>query len=627
MNFFGDLVKVYEQNEDLAGKVDESGPTLVPIAHNSVNVQIEVRIDGQGNYISARPLDKEETVTIIPATPAAVNRTSKPAAYPLSDKIVYMAGDFAQTMTDEKKRDKAIEQHKLYLAELSNWASSANAPVEIKAIQQYISKGTLLADLMSDNFEDKDKKKIAKGDLFARFIVDSKPVFQDQLIFHNWTRFYLESQQDHEESQPIGIDYITGKRGITTKSIEAGISSRDNNAKLISANDDSAYTYRGQFLGDDYYSVSYESSQKMVHALSWLVRRQAIYVDNRAFVFWGTGGTEKPLDVATLLTGFRSAGHFDKKTQDKNSNVEDARAVATQYRDRLRGLVANMSDDETVSIAALDAATTGRMAVVYYNVLDGSSFKQNVMSWGDTASTNRFFKDHVERYTPNFSEIINLAYGNGSNGSRFKKLSKQVMTQLVSAVISGRALPDDIYRAAFRRIKHPLGYSDSPQGTAGTQIWENDMCKHAALIGYRNGGGNEMTTEELNRDRSYVFGKLFAVMNEVEKLSMNIQRQRNSSVTDRQTTAMRFMTNYMERPATTWNRLLSTVNQSYISRLGGGTRARYERAYLDLIHQLGDGMTDEPLEYNFSRGFADQTVELREARAEAKKKREEQKND
>lgn len=136
-----------------------------------------------------------------------------------------------------------------------------------------------------------------------------------------------------------------------------------------------------------------------------------------------------------------------------------------------------------------------------------------------------------------------------------------------------------------------------------------------------------MTTEELNRDRSYVFGKLFAVMNEVEKLSMNIQRQRNSSVTDRQTTAMRFMTNYMERPATTWNRLLSTVNQSYISRLGGGTRARYERAYLDLIHQLGDGMTDEPLEYNFSRGFADQTVELREARAEAKKKREEQKND
>lgn len=627
MNFFGDLVKVYDQNQDIAGKVDESGPTLVPIAHNSVNVQIEVRIDGQGNYISARLLDKDEAVTIIPATPAAVNRTSKPAAYPLSDKLVYVAGDYASTIAGEKKHKKAIEQHKLYLAELSKWASSPNAPLEIKSIQHYVSKGTLLSNLMSDNFTDKDKKKIAKGDFFVRFIVNSKPVFRDQSIFDNWTRFYLELQQSDEVSQCIGIDYITGKRGITTKSIEAGVSSRDNNAKLISANDDSAYTYRGQFFGDDYYSVSYESSQKMVHALSWLVRRQSIYVDNRNFVFWGTGGIEKPLDVATLLTGFHSAGHSGEKGVEKSSSIEDAKIVATQYRDRLKGLIAKVSDDETVSIAALDAATTGRMAVVYYNVLSGSSFKRNVMNWENTAFTNRFRNGKDERYTPTFREIINLAYGRGSNSSRFQELSKRAMTQMISAVITGGAIEEDVVHAAFQHIKHSSSYKDIPHGLTGRRLWENDVFSLAALVSYDNHGGQIMTQEELEQDRSYLFGRLLAVMDYAEATAMRKLRQRNSSVTDRPTTAMRFITNYVERPATTWIRIMTTVQQSYINRLKSAQATSLRDMYVKLVKQLGDGMNDEPLNYFVSRGLADQIFDFQKSEAEAKKKREEQKND
>lgn len=52
------LADTYDVYADLAGVVRDDQPVLLPISHSTFNAQIEVTIDGQGNYVDSRKLEK-----------------------------------------------------------------------------------------------------------------------------------------------------------------------------------------------------------------------------------------------------------------------------------------------------------------------------------------------------------------------------------------------------------------------------------------------------------------------------------------------------------------------------------------------------------------------------------------
>lgn len=63
------LAETYDVYADLAGKEENDQPMLLPVFHSTFNAQIEVTIDGQGNFKDARRLEKGKgVVTIIPVT-------------------------------------------------------------------------------------------------------------------------------------------------------------------------------------------------------------------------------------------------------------------------------------------------------------------------------------------------------------------------------------------------------------------------------------------------------------------------------------------------------------------------------------------------------------------------------
>ena len=84
---------------------------LAPIGHTITKANIEITIDGEGKFLLAGAVAKEDEKTIFPVTEDSAGRTSSPVAHPLCDQLQYLLP------IQEKK-------HKLYVDQLSRWNDS-----------------------------------------------------------------------------------------------------------------------------------------------------------------------------------------------------------------------------------------------------------------------------------------------------------------------------------------------------------------------------------------------------------------------------------------------------------------------------------------------------------------------
>lgn len=92
MSWAASLCALYDANAWRAGNVENwNGKPLVlmPLGYDTMKAQIEVIIDGDGNFISARTLDKSEAETIVPYPD---RRTSGVKALPLCDVFLILPG-------------------------------------------------------------------------------------------------------------------------------------------------------------------------------------------------------------------------------------------------------------------------------------------------------------------------------------------------------------------------------------------------------------------------------------------------------------------------------------------------------------------------------------------------------
>lgn len=608
MTIFQDLVKVYDNNQSMVGKFEldnfDKPYTLLPASHVSVGVQLEVTLSLEGEFIMVSEVSKDDSTTVIPATIKSANRASAPEAHPLQDKIKYVAGDYAEYAPTDKKAPVFRE---LYINLLGEWAESAQTNSKIQAVFKYQQQNRLLQDLIktgeielakNGQLSSKDK------DLFVRFNVKEQDpkapvIWQDRNMFQSWIDFYATKLA---VEQPVDIDYLSGKKVPTTKLNEKNINPATSGAKLISANDSANFTYRGIFHDDEFYSAGYESSQKMAHALKWLIQRQGLKSDTRVFVFW-TDESDENQKVAKA-TGTVYSGSALLQSLVKKKKVEDkpqtGEAVAQSYNSRLLGYVDELSGNGTIHAMFLDAATTGRMATVYYNSMVGGTFKKNLELWSNNCGLQI---NSQTVWTPSARRLVQSAYTNGRGGQRADVILKRALSQLMISIINGQAISEDLLRALFRKLIHPQGYDSLKQ-------WQNDLFNYTAAYHYNAHlkGGGTMGLDRSETDRSYLFGRLLAIADRIENSAVYRKQQRNDNVSERLTTAYRFMTNFAEQPGTTWKRIYLSVVRSYLGTLSGGSQAYYEDEVNTILDALGDGNSDEPLSMRFLTGFAQQHV-------------------
>ena len=89
------LPKLLATYDECKGKEPQGSTPLMPICHSTQNAQIEIVLDGAGQFRRASGLEKAQGVTLIPCTEASGGRSGKkPVNHPLHDKLQYLAQDF-----------------------------------------------------------------------------------------------------------------------------------------------------------------------------------------------------------------------------------------------------------------------------------------------------------------------------------------------------------------------------------------------------------------------------------------------------------------------------------------------------------------------------------------------------
>ena len=607
MAWMNTLYRTYEANARMAGLPVEGVP-LSLVAHMTANAQVEVWVDSSGNFCGADTLGKDEGKTIIPVTEASASRSSGDAPHALCDTLSYIAGDFGQYLTDQKAADKSNVKFKKYLDALKSWAQSPDTHPKVQAIYAYAAKAQMTRDLIESGIlEAADGKLLNKKisgaayeKVLVRFrVIGTQPdaVWQDSSLFASHIRRYAASQRETKD-----ICYLAGKPETTSTNHPKGIVAANYGAKLISANDSANFTYRGRFAtAEEACAISYEATQKVHSALTWLAARQGVTAgiqNKRTYICWNPNG--KPvvnLDNPLAL----------EEDDEPRSYTEEG------YRDRLiktlNGHRNRLDNNDEIVVIGLDAATTGRLSIVYYNELRASDFYDRLTHWGLTCCWyfTRFTqekKPYIVKWTPLTKQIVSCAFG--TEQGNFLEVSDKVMKEqyqrLLSCMLDGKPLPRDILHAAVLRASMPLAYSYGNR--------ERILSTACALIAKYHEDREEgvrisMALDYENRDRSYLFGRLLAVLEKAERVTFTNGETREPN-------AIRLQNAFVNHPMSTWKILEEKLNP-YFQRMLPGWREFYRGMLEEIIEKLPSQSPQElnrPLEELYLIGYYLQRAEL-----------------
>lgn len=606
---------------------------LLPVAHTTQLVNIEVELDQNGNFQDARLLAKDEQTTIIPCTEESSARTSGVVPHPLVDKLQYIAADYPAYGGTKKSG------WNLYHTQLQDWCSSPYADAKVCAVLRFLEKGCLIASLVqkhilfldengkmptkwTGNKDEKPKilETLASADQtesFVRFRVGGIDLAQDEAVRESFIHYYEMKQQR--------VDYCTvqGKQMAVSTLSPYKIRNPGDRAKLISSNDSTNYTYRGRFVtAEQALSIGYETTQKAHSALRWLISKQGCSNGDQTVVVWGTKGEPIPdITADSMDLGDDFAAAFAQLGQPQLPPATESE-YAERFNKAIQGYGKALDEKANTVVMILDSATQGRLSIRYYRELAGSELMKNITDWHRNFAWKLNYRSAPESAepgqkpkwkrvsfwgAPSPADIAKAAYGEKAD----KKIIQQTVERLVPCITEGKYLPRDLMLSAVHRATAGIGLEPwEYQKTCGI------AC--ALICGYYHRNKKEdfvMTdgkyVDETIDDRSYLFGRILACAEQIER---RVQSQTGET---RPTNAERLRLVFVQRPAKT-TALLQQKLTPYLNRMraNGVSRDKRYSTLQELVGRLGaEKYTNKPLNELYLLGYACQMMDFREENA------------
>lgn len=558
------IQKLYETYERCWGHEPDSADPLMPICHTMQQAHIEIVLDGNGSFKRASVLDRGANNTLIPCTEESGGRSGKkPVNHPLCDKLQYVAGDyltFGGKVTSGFSSDPA-EPHRAFLASLKAWSESQYGPPKLKAIFDYIQHGRLISDLVDSKILHVDEKgklldkwggdkdqapaifKIISNnqtqkDAFIRWRVEEvgDPVsgtWEDDALISAWIAYYQSTQIKR------GYCMVSGKETFLAVQHPAKLRHGGDKAKLISSNDTSGYTFRGKFLDSDQAAgVSFDVTQKAHNALRWLIKRQGYHNGDQTVVSWSVSGKPVPDPLKDSLSLFLTIEEIAQLTAEPDhADIGDAgQAFALRMKKAIAGYRAKLDPTEDIVIMGLDSATPGRMAITFYRELKGSDFLDRIQAWHKQyAWLQNFSKESRFVGTPAPRDIAVAAFGRRLDDT----LSKTTVERLLPCIVEGRPFPRDLVDSIVHRTCNRVGLDHWE--------WEKNLGIACGLYnGFFKEREYQMTLEAERTSRDYLYGRLLAIAEHIEGRALYVGGE------SRDTSAVKLMQRFADRPASTW---------------------------------------------------------------------------
>jgi CRISPR-associated protein Csd1 len=587
---------------------------LLPICHTTQKVQIEIVIDGEGNFRRANVIPKDVARTIIPCTEESGGRTRGEAPHPLCDKLQYVAADYSMWCGSKKP------YFAFYISKLEDWCESEFSHPKSVAVLKYVKKKNVIGDLITHHvlIADKDGKLLtmwdkkigetvpkifevlpSQEDAFIRWVVEipgnpETKVWKDKTLWQSWIGYYTSTKKERS------LCYVTGENDFTADQHPAKLRNDGDKAKLISSNDSSGFTFRGRFLtANQAATVGFETTQKAHFALRWLISHQGYRNGDLAIVAWATSGAPIPklTDDPLSILG------FDELPTDELPTASTAQVVATKLKKKIAGYGKELGNTTDIVVMCLDSALPGkgRMAITYYRDLTGSDFLQRINDWHESCAwihrygsievQDKISGKTINKYIPFIgapapNDIAEAAYGRRIDD----KLRKVTIERILPCIIDGIQIPRDIVESTVRRACNRIAIEKWE--------WNKTLSIACALFRKYNRKENYGMALDLNRKtRDYLYGRLLALAESLEEWALNKAHE------ERVTNAARLMQRFAERPYSTW-RTIELALTPYKARLGGKSKKR-QRMIDEVIASFdgNDFLDDRRLSGEFLLGY------------------------
>jgi CRISPR-associated protein Csd1 len=620
MNWIQSLNETYENCQNSIGYSTEAQRPLLPICHITTQTHIEVVIDGNGTFREARLVDKDDSTTIIPATESSASRAgSKPESHPLSDKLQYLAGDFVDFGGDVTSgfAKNPTEPYDKFHELLTNWCNSQYSHPKARAVLAYVRKKTLMRDLANQRIlfvdangellskdqvkRDKNTKDIfsvlnAQDNAVVRWVVQipsdlESKAWCDVTLWESWTTYYLNSKEVR------GVCLVTGQNQILTSNHPKYIRREGDNAKIISSNDTSGFTFRGRFITDTQAcGVGLETSQKAHYALAWLISRQGYQAGDLAVVAWAVSGARVPQPTEDTYTAL-----YGNLAPEENKIADTAQDVGIRLKKKIAGYRQEIGERGDVVVMAVDSATPGRLSIVYYRTLNGSEFLDRIENWHETCAWRHTYHaievrdekgNTKNRYLPFVgapapSDIATAAYGSRLDD----KLKKATIKRLLPSIVDGQPIPRDLVASVLRRASNPAGLSGYD--------WNKALTIACALYRkYKHGKENlDMSLDQNRKTRDYLFGRLLAIADVLEERTLSDAEKK------RPTNATRYMQQFSQRPFSTWKQIHELLTPYFMRQADNASYYKWLIAQVEDMFTPEDFMSNKPLTGEYLLGY------------------------
>ncbi|MCM1537667.1 MAG: type I-C CRISPR-associated protein Cas8c/Csd1 [bacterium] len=618
------LAETYDVNAGLAGRDKNGQAVLLPISHSTFQAQIEVTIDLNGNYQDAKKLEKgSDAVTIIPVTEDSAARSSGIAPHPLCDKLCYAAGDYTAYTGDDKEA-----YFDAYIEQLRDWAEAEDTHPMVQAVYQYLKKKTLIQDLVTSKVlelnEDgrlTDHTKLqGQGQTGAnvRFVVLGselpQEVWKNQTLYQKYIRHY------QQRSGEKALCYASGRMEVCSDKHPSKIRSSGDKSKLISGNDETGFTYRGRFVSKEQaVSVGYDASQKAHNAIRWLIQKQGYTRDDMAIVAWIVNRDMPVPDMMKdSVNAYGGMDDFDfdfdtigTDTLNDVDRYDTGKLFAEQFRRAVNGYIGKFHPEDRAAVIALEAATTGRLSVVYYDEMGGKQYVDAIRHWQEHCCWRRAIKvgtsEEERRWitcecTPSPRDMALAAFGVQRSEwlEAESKLIRSAVKRILPCITGKEArIPEDMIKAAARRASMPQSMSDF--------VWYNDvLCVVCAMIRYneyeKEGTLMDDFLNDNLEDRDVLFGRLLAICDYMEQRAMFEYDENGKPKDRRMTNAKRYWNAYSSRPAKTFQTIRQNLN-AYERKLTDYEHNKFEEWIGKIMAQLGNGFHNAALSERYLPGY------------------------
>lgn len=563
---------------------------LLPLFHTNKrskgNDIIEITLNKNSEFIDAQYLPKDSWI-IFPITEDSLTRSSGPAPHPLCDSFKYLS-----------KID--LKNHQDYLAILEDWYqySQSNSPnMELSIIRDYMRINDLVEDIKETFFAGKnpllEKYKIIyfeeKNGKEEKNTVDLEKIFITFKLELDKTITVTKSRNLHQNFE-VYQKHLLKDREQTFCDISNQIQyctskhrSLLGTSKMIGTSNNK-WTYYGRFKsGNEVISIGYETSQKIHNMLKYLIdnpNTNRFIGENSYLINWFSDdiGNQEKLDILD---------EYDINTPTK---------MASNF---VMGDGNDLSENNQYYVLILDKISNGRISVKYFRELSKSDLYERVMHWYQTLSWSAYSyekKGFIEKTLPLY-RLAELTYGTENNGKMIcnSKLKKTTIERLLPCIIDQKPFPRDIKRRMVENASHRMSYKKN---------WNNILSATCALIKKCHADYGSSKQEEVsamldkdNRDRSYLYGRLLAVAEKVEKDTYGDNE-------NRLTNAERLWSVYTRRPATTWM-LLEEKLMPYYGKLSKTKKGGYYKKLVSEIMNELEPMAEnnKKLNENFVLGY------------------------